>query len=175
MSRVPTYPLKRPLLISVTVLTVALTFALPLLFYLLPVTGTPLGARFLPIFYAPLLAAFFFPPAVALTAGAVAPFLNHAVTGRPPLPMAALLSAELLVSVAVLLLLQRRWPQLAISAPLAYLVARTAVFFAQHPAALTRNDAWMALLASWQVALPGLVALLLLNLLALRWPSRWHA
>ncbi len=47
-----TYTLRRPRLISVTIVTVALTFALPLLFHLLPSVGIPLGARFLPIFFA---------------------------------------------------------------------------------------------------------------------------
>jgi hypothetical protein len=172
MKSASTYPLNRPLLISVTALTVALTFALPLLFHLLPSAGVPLGARFLPIFYAPLLAALFFPAAVALVAGAVAPFLNHALTGNPPLPMAALLSAELVVFVGVLLALRRHWPRLSLVAPLAYLVARTLVFFVQQPAALASGEAWGGLLTSLQTALPGLAVLLLLHLLALTWQKR---
>ncbi|ADI13798.1 hypothetical protein [Truepera radiovictrix] len=166
VNRASRRPLSPPLLISVTALTVAFTFALPLLFHLLPSPGIPLGARLLPIFYAPLLAAHFFPPVVAFVGGAVAPFVNHAVTGNPPLPLAAQLSAELLVFVGVLLLLRRRWPQFALSAPLAYLAARVVVFFAQQPAALISSDAWGGLFASLQVALPGLGALLVLDLVA---------
>lgn len=167
-SHLTTHTLKRPLLISVTVITVALTFALPLLFHLLPSSGVPLGARFLPIFYAPLLAALLFPPVVAISASLIAPFLNHALTGNPPLPMAATLSAELLVFTGVVLLMRRRWPLLPVVAPLAYLVARAVVFFALQPAAVLSGGAWGALLASLGVALPGLAVLFVLNLIVSR-------
>lgn len=173
-SHLTTHTLKRPLLISVTAITVALTFALPLLFHLLPSSGVPLGARFLPIFYAPLLAALLFPPVVAFSASLIAPFLNHALTGNPPLPLAALLSAELLVFTGVVLWLRRRWPLLPLIAPLAYLVARAVVFFALQPAAVLSGGAWGALLASLGVALPGLAVLLVLNLIV-SWRKRRSA
>lgn len=170
-----TYTLKRPLLISVTVVTVALTFALPLLFHLLPSAGIPLGARLLPIFYAPLLAALLFPPVVALSASLVAPLINHVLTGNPPLPMAAQLSAELMVFTGMVLLLRRRWPLLPVIAPLAYLVARVTVFFAQQPGALASDKAWQVLLMSLQVALPGFGMLLLLNLVSVNLHKRRSA
>lgn len=171
----PTYTLRRPLLISVTVVTVALTFVLPLLFHLLPSSGIPLGARLLPIFYAPLLAALLFPPVVALSASLIAPLLNHTLTGNPPLPVAAQLSAELLVFTGVVLLLRRRWPQLPVIALLAYVAARVVVFFAQQPATIVSGGAWQSLSASLQVALPGFVVLLLLNLVAVSWQKRRSA
>lgn len=171
----PTYTLRRPLLASVTAATVALTFALPLLFHLFSEPGIPLGARLLPIFYAPLLAALLFPPVVALSASLIAPFLNHALTGNPPLPMAVQLSAELLVFTGVVLSLRRRWPQLPVTAPLAYLVARAVVFFAPQPAAVLSGGAWGVLLTSLWVALPGLAVLLLLNLVAVGWQKRRSA
>lgn len=174
-SHLTTHSLKRPLLISATVVTVALTFALPLLFHLLPSSGIPLGARFLPIFYAPLLAALLFPPAVALSASLIAPFVNHALTGNPPLPMAAQLSAELLVFTGVVLLSRRRWPQLPVVAPLAYLVTRAIVFFAQQPAAVLSSGAWGVLLSSLGVALPGLAVLFVLNLITVGWRKRRSA
>lgn len=168
-SLIPT--LKRPLLVSATVVTVALTFALPLLFHLLPSSGVPLGARLLPIFYTPLLAALLFPPVVALSASLLAPFINHALMGNPPLPMAAQLSAELLVFSGVMLLMRRHWPRLPVTAPLAYLVARSVVFFAQQPATLASSGAWGVLLTSLRIALPGLAALFALNLVAV-WQRR---
>lgn len=171
-----TYTLKRPLLISVTVVTVALTFALPLLFHLLPSAGIQLGARLLPIFYAPLLAALLFPPVVALSASLTAPLINHVLTGNPPLPMATQLSAELLlVFTGMVLLLRRRWPLLPVIAPLAYLVARVTVFFAQQPAALASDEAWQVLFTSLRVALPGLGMLLLLNLVVVSWQKQRSA
>lgn len=164
--------LERPLLVSATVVTAALTFALPLLFHLLPASGVPLGARLLPIFYAPLLAALLFPPVVALSASLIAPFINHALTGNPPLPMAAQLSAELLIFSGVVLASRRRWPRLPLVAPLAYLVARAVVFFAPQPAAALSGRAWGALLTSLEVALPGLAVLFVLNLIVVIWQKR---
>lgn len=162
------------MLISVTVVTVVLTFALPLLFHLLPSAGIPLGARLLPIFYAPLLATLLFPPVVALAASLTAPFINHVLTGNPPLPMATLLSAELLIFSGMVLLLRRRWPLLPVIAPLAYLIARVVVFFAQQPAALASDEAWQVLFTSLQVALPGFGMLLMLNLIVVSW-QKWHS
>lgn len=171
----PTYTLKRSLLIPATAVTVALTFALPLPFHLLPSSGIPLSARLLPIFYAPLLAALLFPPVVAISASLIAPLINHALTGNPPLPLAAQLSAELLVFTGVVLLLGRRWPRLPVAAPPAYVAARAVVFFAQQPATLVSGGAWGALLTSLQVALPGLAVLLVLNLVAVSWQGRRSA
>ncbi len=164
----------RPLLISVTLGTVGLTFVIPFLFHLLPTSGIPLGARLLPIFYVPLLAALFYPSVVALSACLIAPFLNHVLLGNPPLPMVVQLSPEFLVFVSVVLLLKQRWPQLPLIASFAYLVARTMIFFVGAPAAVFSSDAWRALMTSFQVALPGIYVLLLLNLAGTIWQRRGH-
>lgn len=70
---------KRVRVASATLLTVLAALLLPLLVHLLPSSGgVPLGARLLPIFYAPLLATVFFGPVTSLAAGALAPFANLA-------------------------------------------------------------------------------------------------
>lgn len=159
--------------VSATLLTVVAALLLPLLFHLLPASGgVPLGARFLPIFYAPLLAAVFFGPVASLAASALVPFANLALTGRPPLPVAAQLSAELLVFTTFILLARLRWPRLPVAAPLAYGVARLVTFFALTPAAVVSGDAWEALSASLGAALPGIVILLLLNLVVVQLQKR---
>ena len=157
--------LSRTKLVSLTLTTVFLSFALPFVSHLVPQSGIPLGARFLPIFYAPLLAAAFFPPVVALVASLLAPLLNHLLLGNPPLPMTAQLTAELLTFSAAVLLLKKYVP-LWFSAPLGYLIAKVLVFFTATPAPLARPDAWSALGSSLLVALPGLALLTLLGLFA---------
>ena len=170
---VSTLALSRTKLVSLTLATTFFAFALPFAFHLVPQSGIPLGARFLPIFYAPLLAAAFFPGVVALAASLFAPLLNHLLLGNPPLPMVAQLTAELLIFSATVLLLKSYAP-LWFSAPLSYLVARVLVFFAATPAALVRPDAWSAVGNSLAVALPGLVLLALLGLFAQLWRRGKH-
>jgi len=164
---------KRVRVASATLLTVLGTLLLPLLVHLLPASGgAPLGARLLPIFYAPLLAAVFFGPVASLAASALAPFANLALTGRPPLPVATQLSAELLIFTAVVLGLGRRWPRFALAAPLAYVVARFVTFFTLTPTSVTSGGSWAALFTSLGAALPGIVVLALLNVAAVRLRQR---
>jgi hypothetical protein len=111
--------------LTTTVSALPLSAALPVLVHLLPVTGgTPAGARPLPIFFAPLIAALLGRPAAALTAALLAPVLNHFLTGMPAAASLPNSTMQLLVftGVAVLLALPRR-PLLALLAPLAYLIA----------------------------------------------------
>lgn len=111
--------------LTTTVSALALSAALPVLVHLLPVTGgMPAGARLLPIFFAPLIAALMGRPAAALTAALLAPFVNHLLTGMPVAAALPNITMQLLVftGVAVLLALPRR-PLLALLAPVAYLVA----------------------------------------------------
>ena len=157
--------LSRTKLVSLTLITVSLSFALPFVFHLVPQSGIPLGARFLPIFYAPLLAAAFFPGVVALVTSLLAPLLNHLLLGNPPLPMTAQLTAELLIFSAAVLLLKKYAP-LWFSAPLGYLIAKLLVFFVAMPVTILQLDAWRAVGSSLVVALPGLVLLALLGLFA---------
>jgi len=160
---------KRVRVAAATLLTVIAALLLPLLVHLLPASGgVPLGARLLPIFYAPLLASVFFGPVASLAASALVPLANLALTGRPPLPVATQLSAELLIFTAVVLGLGRRWPRFAFAAPLAYVVARSVTFLALTPASVTTGGAWAALFASLGTALPGIVVLALLNVVAVR-------
>lgn len=158
-----TRSLTRPAaLLSATAVTVVAALILPLLVHLVPSEGVPLGARLLLIFYAPFLAAAFFPPAVGLTAALLTPFVNFALTGAPPPAVAFSLSTELLVFVGFVLTLKRY--RLPLVAPLAYLVARTVTFFVFTPAEVTARSAWASLAASFWLALPAVCELFLLNL-----------
>ena len=60
-----------------TLIILAATMLLPVLFHLIPpVRDVPMGARLLPLFYAPLVAVLLFRPHVGLIAAALAPMLN---------------------------------------------------------------------------------------------------
>ena len=156
--------------VPATLLTFGLMWLLPLLVHIIPLTGpVPVGARLLPIFYAPLLAAWIFHPAVGLFASLLMPFINHAFTGMPTLPMTVLLSLELVVFSLGLLLNRKHWPRLPL-APLAFIVGKVIsaillVFVAVVPA-----SPWAYLVSSVQNALPGLLILLVLHLALLRLP-----
>ena len=157
----------RPLrLLSVTALSVAVTLLLPFLVHLIPSSGVPLGARLLPIFFAPFLAAMLFHPAVSLITAAATPALNHLLTGRPSPEMAGLLSAELLLFVGFVLLGKRLGWRTFLLAPLAYVGSSTLVY------ALTKlfgnAEPWVSRLDALQIALPGLICLAILNALVLR-------
>lgn len=153
------YTRKSVHVVTAALLTVAAALLLPLFFHLLPASdGPPLGARLLPIFYAPLLAAVFFHPAVALTAALSAPALNHLLTGRPTPDMAMFLTLELLLFVGVVLLAKGRMPRLPVVAPVAYVLAHLV-------AGTVLGRPWEMSLASLTMALPGMGVLFVLNVL----------
>ena len=74
----------------------ALSLLFPFLIHVLPVPGDArLGPRLLPMFYAPLLAVLVGRLPTALLVALLAPWLNLALTGHPPAPMAAAMTVEL--------------------------------------------------------------------------------
>ncbi|MBW7885891.1 MAG: hypothetical protein H3C34_25325 [Caldilineaceae bacterium] len=141
--------------------TVAAMLVLPFLVHLIPLAGpVPIGARLLPIFYAPLVAVAFFHPGVALVASLVTPAINYALTGQPAAPIAISLTVELVIFSAVALLVQRRWPRFWLVGPVAYAFARIGSLVL---AGVQGTTPWAALPAAWLngllVALPGLLIL----------------
>ncbi len=160
--------------IPATVVTVAAAVLLPVLVHLLPVVGNiPAGARLLPIFYAPLLAVIFFQPSVGIAASLLAPFLNHALTGSPTYEMAIILTLELTVFSAIFSAIYTRRPKFVAAAPLAYLLAKVASLIAVAvlpflvPAAPLQYFT-----SSLMTALPGLVVLSVLNVVAIKYAGR---
>lgn len=152
--------------ISAALVTVALAVLLPFLIHL--IGGPTAGARWLPMFYAPLLAALLFHPAVALSAAFVAPFLNHVVTGGPALPMVGILTLELIIFVIAVQLLNRRRPGLVVVPAAAFALAKGSswVTLSLAPTILPIS-ATQYFLTSLIAAWPGLLTLTALYLLAL--------
>jgi len=150
-------------------LTLFMMWLLPVLVHLLPLSGPiPEGARFLPIFYAPVVAVWFFHPGVALLAGLLMPFINYGLTGMPALNTAVLLCIELGVFSLILTLSKARWPRLAVAAPLAVIVAKVASALTLIVIPLVPSSPWAYFTQSVSVAWPGLLILLAINLILLR-------
>jgi len=92
-----------------TTLVLGMTLFLPFLVHLLPSwDDSPLGAHLLPIFYAPLAAMMMGRMGIALGVSLAAPWINHLLTGLPPVPMAMTLCLQLVVFLLVAQLLQQR-------------------------------------------------------------------
>lgn len=157
--------LRRPaVIIPATLATIGLTAALPFLVHLAPpVGGVQLGARLLPIFLAPLVAAALFHPAVAVVAALVTPTLNRLLTGRPTPEMAVQLTLELLVFVGIAWWAARRGARLAWLAPAGYVAAKAATLAALALAG-GATIVPSAFVTSLGHALPGLALLALLGL-----------
>lgn len=156
-----------------TILVLGVTVAIPFLVHLIPFSDSvPIGAKLLPMFYAPLAAMILFRFQVAFVAAVLAPFINFALTGQPILEITLLLSLELgLFSVFVYFLLQGRMLKW-IAAPLAYLLAKviSSLMIGWFPIEMTSLDFWTTSIYN---GLPGLLILLGLNILVLRlWKSK---
>lgn len=145
-----------------TLIILAATMLLPFIFHLIPpVSDVPMGARLLPLFYAPLVAVLLFRAHVGLIAAALAPMLNYLLTGRPEFGLVTLLSLELVTfAIFSLLALRMRLP-VWLMVPVALVAAKIASFGLLH--AMPHLSA-LSPAAYWQVtlvnAIPGMLVLM---------------
>ena len=107
-----------------TTLVLGMTLFLPFLVHLLPSwDDSPLGAHLLPIFYAPLAALLMGRMGIALGVSLAAPWINHLLTGMPPVPMAMMLCLQLVLFLLVAQILHRRQMPPFSLGPLGYAAA----------------------------------------------------
>lgn len=164
---------KTVLQIPATLSTLFLMWLIPLLVHLFPVSGpTPIGAILLPIFYAPLLAAWLFHPAVGILASLLMPLINFAFTGMPVLPVAILMTVELVVFSLALQLLKQRWPKFWPNALLAFALGKLAAALLLVFVPLLPAPPLAYFTSSLVNAWPGLLILLALNVAILRLPQK---
>lgn len=149
----------------------ALSVLFPFLIHILPMAENErLGARLLPMFYAPLLAVLWGRPASAWTLALTAPWLNWILTSHPMPRGATLLTLELVGFVFISrFLLTRSLARSFLAAP-AYLSGKAlalavATLFPYLVGGRLALD-WAA--QSVALGTPGIAILLLLNWLALR-------
>ncbi len=160
-----------PGVISDFQLAVAGLALLPFVFHFFPVsTETPIGARLLPIFYAPLLAAIYFRMGIAVALAGLVPWVSHMLMGHPEPGMAGLLMAELLLFVLFVLmlvsLLGARWWM----GPAAYLLTKpfSGVLLVLLPDLLVPIPYMAHLTGTVTRSWPGLIALAIIGWLGSR-------
>jgi hypothetical protein len=151
-------------------LTLSVMF--PFLLHVLPVPeSSRLGARLLPMFYAPLLAALWGRRQTAWLVALLAPWLNWALTRHPSPPGAVMMMIELLVFVAIV-------PRLLAAPAIRWLVAIPAYLTGMGVAMLAAGLVpdlingrpplgWLG--QSLILTLPGLGVLVLITVLVLRY------
>jgi hypothetical protein len=108
-----------------TVVLLAVAWAIPFAVHLVPWSGErPLGAYLLPMFWATLVAVYFFGALTGIVTALCAPAINLAVTGLPALRGVGFASFELVVFVFALAFAVQRWPRALWLAPIGYVVAK---------------------------------------------------
>ena len=151
--------------IPATLLTLVLMWGLPILFHASPgPEGLPIGARLLPIYYAPLLAAALFNPIVPLASSLVMPFINHSLTGMPTLNIAVLLSVELTVFSLVLIFTRSRGMKQPAIAPLAVLIGKAVSACLLFVIPLVPSSPVEYFSSSVITALPGILIILVIQI-----------
>ena len=150
-----------------TAATVSGMVLLPILVHLIPFSGaTPLGAYLLPMFIAPLAAAFYLSPVGLVMAALLAPVINHALTGMPAAAILPGMMAELaLFSLIVWWLVQKR-PGMAGASVLAVISSKLAVWMVGW--LLGSSVSFGLFLSGILNAIPGLLALFAVELLLRR-------
>ncbi len=92
--------------VAETTIFLALTLIIPALVHQIPSNDSvPIGAKLLPIFYAPLVATILFHYRVGLFIGIAAPLINFTLFGKPALPIVGVLSLELVLFVSIVALI----------------------------------------------------------------------
>lgn len=149
-----------------------LSVMFPFMIHIIPVPqDSRLGARLLPMFYAPLLAALLGRTGTAYAIAMLAPWLNWAVTGYPEPAGAAIMTLQLVVFVGAMRAMIARAPACRwLSAPaFVACMAAAALAAALMPRLVGGRGALEWALSSVATGLPGLGVLVLINWLVLRY------
>lgn len=154
-----------------TVIILVATMTLPVVVHLLPnINGNLAGAVFLPIFLAPMFAAFRYKKHVAIFAGIFAPLLNYLIMGRPAPEMVITLGFEVVLFAWALNWLKGLKGIQYIAAPAAYLLASLVAAVGLSMTGKLANP-----VSFWAngvvVAIPGILLMAMANLAILRFPK----
>lgn len=152
--------------VSWIVAFLALAFLAPYIVHFIPSwDDSPVGAKLLPIFYAPLIAALTRKAHVSIVVALMAPWLNHVLIGMPSVQMAFVMSIELLIFSLTVERLARKFTGQAWLGPAGYLFAKplSLLILWILPGYLTGPPSLTHLANSLMNAWPGLVVLALLS------------
>lgn len=127
---------------------------------------SPIGAKLLPIFYAPLIAALTGRGQVAVIVAFLAPWVNHLLFNMPARPIAILLTIELAGFSIVTTWLASKWSGQAWVGPTAYLAAKPLSFLTLliFPSLLPPLSAAAYTASSTVNAWPGIAVLAVLSI-----------
>ncbi|MBF0479638.1 MAG: hypothetical protein HQL26_09160 [Candidatus Omnitrophica bacterium] len=139
------------------ILTLSATCILPVLVHLIPFFAADIGRYWLPIFYAPLVAALCFRPQVAITASLLGPMVNHALLRMPSYPEAQFLTSELMIFSAVILILRKFFK------PQGWAVILAFIFANAVSSSIFWHTDWAAIGQGVAHCWPGLLALVILT------------
>lgn len=149
------------------------TVAIPLLIHLIPASGpVPIGARLLPIFYAPLIATLLFRIHIGLIAAVLGPLLNYLLLGLPAPEILMPLTFELIIFVWTIYMLKGNW----LMGPMAYLAAKvlSSSVMLLIPSFSPGPAPFDFFIQSITNAIPGLIVLLVIGIVYKIWRSRYH-
>lgn len=154
--------------VTQTIVILVATMILPVLVHLLPnINGNISGAVLLPIFLAPMFAAFIYKKHVAIFAGIFAPLFNYLIIGRPAPEMVITLGFEVVLFVLVLGWLKNLKGIQYIAAPVSYLIISFGVATGLSLMGKLADPVsfWMN---STFIAIPGILLMGMINLAILR-------
>ncbi len=144
---------------------------LPILVHLIPFSGDiPLGAYLLPMFIAPLAAAFYLSPIGLVIASLIGPLLNHYLTGMPTQAMLPSIILELLFFSLMVSYVVRNKSGFIGMAALAFIFAkltRTIVIGSLSTGVLSLAT-FTPLAKGLMIALPGLLILTVVEIFLIR-------
>ena len=155
-----------------TTVLLVLAWFVPFAIHLVPWSASrPLGAYLLPVFWAMLVAVYFYGELLGLIVGLFAPLVNLIVTGQPAGGYFWKTTTEIVIFGLLMAWAVRRKPKfLMVTAPLAYAIAKTVAAALLTPGALFGSvEAFGGFFAHMATGnLPGLVVLAAINV-ALVW------
>lgn len=152
--------------ISWIALFLALAFLAPYVVHFIPSwDDSPIGAKLLPIFYAPLIAALTRKAHVSIVVAVMAPWMNHVLIGMPPLLVAVIMTVELVIFALIVERLARNYRGRAWLGPVSFLLAKaiSLVILLLLPGILTGTPSLERFITSIVNAWPGLAILALLS------------
>jgi hypothetical protein len=153
--------------ISFLILCAAIVF--PFVIHLIPpINGTPVGAFFLPMFYIPFVALFLYGWRVALPIALLAPVLNFVLTGNPNWEFLSVLTLELLIFTVIAHIIINSHSIKFLAAPLGYIIAKVISSILLMFVPLVSAGPIDFIVVSLTKALPGIIILLLINILIIR-------
>jgi hypothetical protein len=154
-----------------TALTLTGMVLLPIIVHVIPFSGAqPLGAYLLPMFVAPLVAAFYVSPVGLVLAAVLAPMINNALTGMPQVPLLYFVTSELIVFSMIVYWIVQKGKMFPGFSALAFVLAKVVVMVPKMlilSGGLTLSAIGQNL-SGLAISIPGILVLVVVERLLLR-------